>query len=160
MALTGAQYVTLKAFILADPTLNAHPNTPDGNFAIAEAMNALAAPPFIVWRTAITDREMIAAMIWTEYISRSVGERDAWRFMTAQGVVNAADPNIRQGIMDIFSGPGGAGSRNNLIAIVKRQATRTEKLFAVGVGSDGSPATMVVEGSLAYQDVETARSLP
>jgi len=67
---------------------------------------------------------------------------------------------VRSGITDIFSGVGGATTRAQLLAVVKRNATRAEKLFATGTGSDASPATMAVEGRLAYQDIGQARELP
>jgi len=43
-ALTTAQYQTLKAAIVADPTLSAQPLNSDGAFAIAAALNAIASP--------------------------------------------------------------------------------------------------------------------
>ena len=155
--LTSAQLSILKADILADPALASQPNTSDGAFAIAAAYNLLVAPAFLVWRTNIPTMTAKSAMVWTEFIARSAGERDAWQFMLSNGIINAADPNVRQGIQDIFSGPSGAGSRANLIAIAKRNATRAEKLFASGTGSDASPGTMTFEGTLSYQDVQLAR---
>jgi hypothetical protein len=160
MPLTPAQLLTLKAFILADPILNAFPNTSDGNFALTQELNKPAVPPFIVWRESISANELIKAMVWTEFIARQPGERDAWMFLTAQGTINAGDPNVRQGIQDMFSGPGGVQTRTNLIAVAKRAATVAEKLFATGVGTDASPGTLVVVGNLTQQDVETARNLP
>ena len=50
--------------------------------------------------------------------------------MLSNGTINAADNNVRQGILDIFSGAQGATSRANLTAISRRLATRAEKLFA------------------------------
>ena len=49
MALTTGQRATLKAFIEADPTLNAYPHTSDGAYAIASDLQAIAAPEFVVW---------------------------------------------------------------------------------------------------------------
>lgn len=166
--LTLLQYQTLKADILADPILAAHPQTSDGAFAITVAYNLPATPDFWVWRTTVPQHEIVGATSpdgtvwsWTAYISRSQGERDGWREMFADtGGVNASRPNIRQGLADIFSGPSGAAQRTHLLAIGRRTATRAEKLFAVGLGTPASPATMAVEGALTYQDVLTARSLP
>ena len=108
MALTTAQQATLKAAIEADATLNAFPSTLDGAFAIAALLNLPASPDFWVWRTNVPTADCKKAMVWTEFIARSVGERDAWQFMLSNGIINAADINVRQGIQDIFSGPGGA----------------------------------------------------
>src|SRR3972149_1995219 len=128
--LTQSQLLVLKNDILADPILSAYPNNSDGAFAIALAYNLGAVPDFIVWKTNVTTADCKKAMAWTEFIGRSAGEREAWQFMLSNGFINAADVNVRQGIVDIFSGPSGLGSRTNLVAIAKRKATRAEKLFA------------------------------
>ncbi len=157
--LTAEQQAILKADILADPILAAYPNNSDGAWAIAQAYNLDASPAFVVWKTAVPTSECKKAMVWTEYIGRSAGERDAWQFMLSNGIINAADVNVRQGIADVFSGPSGLQSRTNLLAIAKRSATRAEKLFSTGTGSDASPAKMAFEGNLSYQDVQAARNL-
>ncbi len=38
----------------------------------------------------------------------------------------------------------------------KRTATRGEKVFATGTGSDASPATLNYEGAISYNDVKDA----
>lgn len=158
MALTASQRQLLKAAIDGTPELAALPNTPDNAFAIAEYFNALASPAFRVWRTNVSTKDVKNAIVWTEYIGRSVGEKSAFELMISNGVINAADPNIRQGIVDVFSGPAAAVTRANLTNISKRDATRGEKVFATGTGTDASPATMTFEGALSYQDVQDARS--
>jgi hypothetical protein len=158
MALTTAQLLLLKNDILADPTLNAFPMDSDGAFAIADLYAVQAAPDFTVWKTNVPTSECKKAMVWTEFIGRSVGERDAWTFMLSNGFINPSDSNVRQGILDIFSGGTGAASRTALTALAKRLATRSEQLFSTGTGSNASPATMAVEGRLSYQDVLTARA--
>ena len=54
MALTPAQLTTLKAAILADPTLSAQPLTSGGAQVIADAMNAAAVPAFTVWKSNVS----------------------------------------------------------------------------------------------------------
>jgi hypothetical protein len=158
--LTLAQLSVLNADILADPTLSAHPNNDDGNFAIAAVYNTVLVPAFRVWRTNVPTKDVKNGVVWTEYIGRSVGERSAFELMISNGIINGADANIRQGILDIFSGPGGAGSRANLTALSKRDSTRAEKLFAAGTGPEQSPATMFFEGNITHQEVGNARNLP
>lgn len=158
--LSTAQLTALKADILADPALAAQPMNDDGHFAIAAAYNILASPVFRVWKTSVSTAEVKKNVVWTELIGRSVGERDSFVFMLSNGTINPADVNIRQGILDIFSGAQGATTRNQLNALSKRDATRGEKLFATGTGSDATPATMNFEGNLSYQDVSAARNLP
>lgn len=156
--LTPSQLTTLKTDILNTPALNAFPNNSDGAFAIAALYNLSASPVFRVWRTDVPTKDVKTGVVWTEYIGRSVGEQNAFTLMISNGILNAADANVRQGILDIFSGPSGLNTRTNLTALSKRDATRVEKLFATGTGSDAVPGTMSVEGSLSYQDVLTARS--
>lgn len=166
MALTAAQYTALQADILADPALSAIPNTPDGNFDIAAEYNKLSSvsgnPPaaFTVWRTDVAVEDVKNAIVWTEYIAAtSDAERDAQNLIISNGTVNAADPNIRQAFLDIYSGPQKATTRSNLTEISKREARRVEALFATGTGTTASPGTMVVEGTISFQDVTIARSL-
>lgn len=158
MALTSAQLTTLKAAINSDPSLSVLPNNDDAAFTIAAAFNALASPAFLVWRTDIPTKDIKKAVVWTEYVGRTQGERDAFVLINSNGIVNAADANVRQGFSDIFSGPLGATTRANLTALAKRDATRAEKLFSTGTGSDASPATMSFEGQLSYRDVLQARA--
>jgi len=158
MALTPAQLVTLRADIDADPVFSVLPNNDDTSFAIAEAYNQTASPDWIVWRTNLSREELFDATVLTELISRSQGERDTYRTMLDQGVVSAAKASIRQAFADIFSGPAGATTRAQLTAVAKRTATRAEKLFSTGTGSDAAPATMSFEGSLSYHDVAQARA--
>lgn len=156
--LTIAQLQTLKAAIAADPVLVSQPENSDGAFFIAEELNKLAIPAYVVWRTNIPTKDIKKAVVWTEYIGRSHGERDAFVLINSNGIVNSADVNVRQGFLDIFSGPSGAATRTNLTAIAKRSATRAEKVLATGTGSDASPATMSFEGNLSVQDVMDARA--
>lgn len=156
--LTSAQLATLKADILADAAFTGVPMNSDGDFLIAAAYNLLSSPAFIVWRTDVPTKDVKKAIVWTEYIGRSVGERDAFTLMISNGIINAADTNIRQGITDCFSGPTGASTRANLTAITKRTALRIEKVLATGTGSDASPGTMTFEGTISFQDIGAARA--
>lgn len=156
--LTEAQLIALAADIAADPILSAYPNNSDGNFAIAELYNLDATPAWYVWRSNIPIDEVRQAIVWTEYIDRSVGERETFLLMIANHALDASEVNVRQGIADIFSGPQAVGTRAALLALGKRTASRAEKLFSSGTGTEDNPATMEFEGNLSYRDVETARA--
>src|SRR3982750_4641519 len=134
MALTSAQRLLLKNDIASDPVLSLAPMNDDGHALIAEAYNAPASPVFIVWRRFLPADQVKIGVVWTEFVGRSAGERDAFVFMLSGGVINPSDANIRQGIADIFSGPSGAVTRTNLTALSKRNASRAERLFGSGVG--------------------------
>jgi hypothetical protein len=71
--------------------------------------------------------------------------------------VNPSIASNRAFFDDVFSGAGGTNTRAALLALWKRLATRGEKLYATGTGSDASPATLVVEGAISARDVEEAR---
>lgn len=158
-ALSPAQLATLKTNVQA----NSDTNTlyVDGNLqGLADLYNAPAAPEFIVWKSALSRHDILTAtgptgttFAWAAgaYITRSQGERDAFREMfNSTGNVNPALPTMQAAFADIFSGAGGAGNRAHILAMSKRIATRLEKLFATGTGSDANPATMAVEGEVHY----------
>ena len=159
MHLSNSQLQILKTDIANNSDLNVHPQTPDGAFAVSALYNLNARPDYFVWRTRIPAREVRKNVVWTEYIGRSVGEKNAFEFMMSDGEIDGSDSNIRTGITDIFSGGTGATTRANLTALAKRVSTRFEKLFAVGAGTNASPSTMVIEGMLDYQHVLEAWAL-
>lgn len=170
--LTPVQLASLKTSIAADGVLNALPNTPDNAVVIADAYNATASPDFWVWRTRVHKSDYVnqpsvdgTLFAWTGtgFITRSVGERDAWReIFDRDGYVNPALPNVRQAFTDIFSGataPAPA-NRTHLSTVSRRKATRLERLFATGTGSTASPGIMAVEGAIGWEEIQEARNLP
>lgn len=163
--MTNSQNQTLKAAILADPTLVTAVELADDE-AIADAMNSTASPDYWVWRTHLTrqDAEFSTSVdntTWsfTAFIARSQGERDCWREMLADGWVNPSLVNVRQGVADIFSGSANSApqQRTHLLAVSRRKASRVEKLFATGGdGSTNNVSTMAVEGPISYSEVSIA----
>lgn len=162
MALTPAQLATLKASILADPVLAALPNTPDDNWRIADAYNAAASPGFTVWKSLVPIGEVGKKFNGAELAGLTSGNQSRLQTLAVyfKDGVNPSLTDTRAFFDDVFSGSGGATTRANLLALWKRLATRVEKLFATGAGSDASPATMGFEGRIYYTDVEAARALP
>lgn len=155
--LTPAQLQTLKAAIAADPVLNAFPNTSDGAFEIAAALNLPAAPAFYVWRSEYTADQMRAAIIngITQLDALTASKRDSLLWLS-QSTVNASLASTRTAFDDL------TGSQNTLKAAIidgaKRAASRAEKILATGTGSFAAPAVAGWEGTLSYQDVQAARS--
>lgn len=162
--LTTAQLQAIKALIDADPALAAQPNNSDGAFAITEALNQIAVPDFIVWRTNVPLDEITQnGFTWTLVDALSVGTARIWEWMFDNPTrsINPSKPNVRQGIADVWSGTTGKlAVQTAVLGHCKRQATRAEKALATGTGSDATPATMDFEGALSYQDVQEARNLP
>jgi hypothetical protein len=164
MHLTTAQLQLIKTEINGDPVLSAQPNTPDGAFAIAAALNLPASPTFTVWRTFVPLSDITSnGFTWTLVDALSVGTARIWEWMfdNPDRAINPSKANVRQGIIDVWSG---TAPKNAVQAAVfghcKRAATRVEKILATGTGSDASPAVMGFEGAISYQDVEQARNLP
>ena len=164
MALTSAQLLTLKAEILADPVLAALPNNPDGDFEIAAQLNALAVPDFFVWRTNVPlDEIMVNGFDWTRVDNLTVGKARIWEWMVALGHINPSQANVRAGVLAVFTTASDLGNRVAVFGHCQRQATRAEKVLAVGTGTTTTdqgvgPATMGFEGNLSYVDVQNARN--
>lgn len=176
MPLTPAQRTALKADIDADGSINGLPNNSDTAVTIASIYNAAASPDYWVWRTSVSKAELVQSTSvdgttfnWTGtgFITRSQGERDAWReIFNGSGMCNPSLASVRTAFTDIFSGataPAPA-NRTHLATVSRRKATRVEKLFAIdtpgsgaGRGTTADPDTMVVEGPLSAFDVELAR---
>lgn len=156
--LTDAQKTTLKAYIEADGTLNAHPNTSDGAFAIAAALNLTASPDYYVWATNVPVDQVKEAIDWTEFTSASISdaERHSFDFMMSNGVIDGSSSNVRAGIAEIFDNI--TTTRDAILDVCKRLALRIEQVFATGTGSQVEPATMGREGSISWQDVLAARN--
>ena len=156
--LTTAQLTALKADIAADPAFADLPHNSDGAWAVAAAYNLPASPAWTVWRTAVEAKQLMEnGFIWTAVDNLTVGKARIWDWMQSVGVINPSRPNVRQGLVDCF----GAGSAmvTAMLPYCKRTATRAEKLFAIGTGTDASPATMTFEGTMPYSDVEAAWAL-
>jgi hypothetical protein len=175
--LTPVQLAALKADINIDPILSVLPLNSDTAAFIAEQYNLTASPDYWVWKTALTRKEVVESTSldpdgvtprtfnWTGngFITRSQGERDAWREMwNHSGAVNPSLPSIRQAFQDIFSGAAAPApsNRQHLLNVARKRATRAEKLFATGTGTAATPGVMSFEGLLQYPDVVEARQLP
>ncbi len=162
--MTPEQSTLLKDYILSVPALAAMSSGPGTDFSgLANALNVLASPSFIVTKTALSRHDILTAtsdestvFTWAggAYITRSQGERDAFREMfNSTGTVNPALPSITAAFADIFSGSGGASNRTHITAMSKRKATIAEKALAVGTGSLASPAIMNFEGVVNVGDI-------
>jgi hypothetical protein len=158
MPLTAAQQTTLRNAILADNELNALPQTQDGAFEIARRLNLNASPDFTVWKTAVSNEDIGNAMNGTEIAGLSSLNMQRLQVLSAysNGTQNPSRADRRAAFDAAFSGAGGTITRAALLILWKRLATRLEKIFATGTGSNASPATLVVEGAISGQEVNDA----
>jgi len=162
MLLTSAQLQAVKTNILTNSDLNSQPNDSDGAVEIAKLYNLNASPSFTVWKTNVSVKEIGDKINGNDLAGLSTLNNT--RLQTAVTLaVSGFNPSLadrRFFFDDIFSGAGGVTTRANLLALWKRLGSRIEKLFATGTGSDASPATIVFEGPVSFQDIEKARNLP
>ena len=159
MSLSPQQQATLKAAILADPVLAPLTSGPGTDFnSVMLAMNAAASPAFIVWRTSVTRAEYQDddAFDWTVVDNLSTGSKYRiweWMFGTT-GAINPSKAKIRAGIAACWVGNAALlAVQTAVLQRSKRSATRVEKLFATGSGSDSTPAVMVFEGNVSVNDI-------
>jgi hypothetical protein len=154
MMLTVEQKATLKTAIVADNALNAL--YADGNLSgLAAAINAVAQPAFIVWKTSVSvDEIMRNGMDWARVDNLTVGKARIWDWLGRLGSFDASKPNVRVGIDSAWVGTAAdLAVRAAVYTHCKRSATFVEKLLATGTGSDANPATMSYEGEVSWSEL-------
>ena len=147
--LTTEQKATLKADILANGDSAAL--YADGNLSgLAALYNQASSPAFIVWKTNVTITTVGQTFNATELagLSSLNTTRLTNLALWMPAGVNPSIASVRAFFDDIFSGAGGQNTRAALLALWKRTATRFERVFATGTGSDATPGQLVIEGSL------------
>lgn len=156
--LTTAQLQTLKTAILADPALVVFVTA--GNLqAVSDAMNAPAVPAFTVWRSNVTSGETGDAWSGTDIAAMSSLNMQRLQLMLASspsGLYDMRRADRRAGFEDPFGTNVNNASRVAMRAIWKRFATRGERLYATGTGSDASPGLTTVEGEITVINVRDA----
>jgi hypothetical protein len=157
MALTTTQLATLKAAIAAETDAQFVAWRADGNVAgMAIWYNTATNPAFIVWRSSVPSDEYRRVMTWTEVDALTVGKARIFEWLTGNMSLpfDPSNTAVRTGLADAWAS--NTTTRASLIALSKRTATRAEKLFATGTGSDAAPATMGFEGALVSDDITAA----
>lgn len=158
--MTPAQLQTLRAAILADPTLAAMASGPGTDFgAIAAAMNLPATPAFVVWRTLVTREEIQGddAFDFTQVDNLTNGSKYRvweWMFANTAAAINPSKLNVRNGIAATWFGSAGLlAVQAVVLARCKRNATRAEKACATGTGTTQTPGLLTFEGDISLTDV-------
>lgn len=159
--LTPQQAAILAADINADPAFASLPNTSENAFVIATAYNQLAVPAFIVWRTSVSQDEIMQnGFDWVQVDNLSVGKSRIWEWMfdNETRTINPSKVNVRAGIAEAWKGTAAMlAVQAAILERCKRNATRIEKLLSTGTGSSASPATMGFDGDISYSDIEAVR---
>ena len=157
--MTPEQLTTLKAAILAetDPAFVA--------LRQAGAVGAMAdfynqPSTFVAWKTSVTRNEVGKTFVASALAAITAGNNDKLaNFAAWNDTVNPSRADQRQFFDDIFSVAAGASTRAALLALWKRFATRGERVFATGTGSDAAPGSLVFEGTIGVEDVIKAVNL-
>ena len=163
--LTPEQLATVKTDILASADMNTLPANSDGSFAIAALYNKPASPTYFVWRSSVPMSEIMRnGFDWTFVDNLTIGKARIWEWMQLTGTISPLEPNVRAGVIAVFTTAGMASMRLGIFGHCQRAATRLEKLLAVsGSGTTTSdqgigPATMGYEGTISYQAIAEARN--
>jgi hypothetical protein len=157
--MTPSQLQALKAYILADPALTQHLAT--GRYdLVRDYYNAPSDPAFTVWRTAVTQDEIMQnGFDWTRVDNLAVGKARIWDWMfdNQSTTIDPSKTNVRAGIEAVWVGTAAdLAVRAAVYVHCKRIATRVERLFATGTGSDAVPGLMGFEGEISANTVTTA----
>lgn len=160
--MTPEQLTTLKTYINSVPAWAALPQNSDTAYFIAGELNKNADPAFIVWKTSVTQDEIMQnGFDWTRVDNLTIGPARVWEWMFANETrsINPSKINVRAGIEAVWKGVAAdLAVRAAVYTHCKRSATVLEKVFATGAGTDAVPATMVIESPISYQTVEAARA--
>lgn len=181
MALTPAQLPVLKAAIDANPAWAALVNNEDTADFISGELDKLAAPAFYVWKTSVQTGELFDAIVWANltpsptpdgtaaWTNRSLAcqgkQFNLQTILTGRESLNPSKPRIRNGLQDALTDVPSGNNGNvrqagwtEVLALLYRQATAGEKIFATGTGTEVAPALLVVEGKISRQDIVEARA--
>lgn len=173
--MTPAQIATLKTAIQADPALNFM--LTEGNLSgLADALNAPVVPAFYVWRSTTPAADVFDAITWANFTPTDAPDstvlyqnrlgicriKQASLHVLFEGSqpISTGKANIRTTLKDALqklpAGVAGAELDAGWLAVkaaATRQASVLEKVFAVGAGTTGVPATLVVEGPISYTEL-------
>ena len=154
--LTAAQLQTLKAAILAETT-PAFVALRQANDETGMAAWYNAPGTFVAWKSSVTIAATGAVFNGTEWAGMTSANHT--RLQTVAQYLATYNPglaDIRAMFNDIWSGAGGTNTRAALLALWKRFATRGERVFATGTGTDASPGAFTFEGAISAQDISDA----
>jgi hypothetical protein len=165
MNLNADQKRSLKTYIDASEFAGT-PNNPDQNAVIADALNMPAVPAYWAWRSKMDPVEWLSTTFdMIRLAALSPAEVLVWRTLTGFPFLNMGQAAVRAGIEYTFSTSDlDMPTRQAIYNASQRTVSRAEKVFATGAGkmSDhhgGGPSTLLVEGTLTYQDVADARNI-
>lgn len=143
--------------------------------AMTEWFNAPSSPAFYVWKTSASVDDIYDAIDWAKltpndaadgtemYTNRALlcqaKQINLQIMLQGRERINATKTKVRNGLTDALqsvpSGAGGAAQDAGWLAAkntMYRIATRGEKLYATGTGTQGVPGLAVHEGAISHAD--------
>ena len=161
--LTPTQLVTLRADIDAGPFAGT-PQNSDTDVEIASFYNSAFPTAYFVWKPEVAVAEIMGnGFDWTRVDNLTEGRARIWTYMTALGVINPSQANVRAGIAAAFNQAADANMRLAIFGHCQQQATRGQRLFAVGTGTSTTNAGLGPASTPVYEitpsDVSAARTL-
>lgn len=162
--LTQAQLATLKTAIMAetDPTFVQY-RTNGQTPLMRDWFNSPAVPAFLVRRTYVESSEVGPVLNYVAVSNLTTANRDrATTFLALNQAGFKPTADVESYWDTTFGGTlggEGANTRTALQNLWRRQATRGERLFATGTGTQLSPGTLVFEGDITDTDIGRALAL-
>lgn len=161
--MTPAQLPTLKAAILAETDAAfVALRTAGATGAMADWYNV--ASTFVSWRTDVTSDQTGNAWVGTDIDGMSALNMQRLQLLLASssiGIFDMSRDDRRAGFENPFGTNANNASRVAMRAAWKRFATRGEKLFATGTGTDTTPGKFgSFQGSVTNSDIVQAINLP
>jgi hypothetical protein len=161
--LTDAQLTTLAAAIAAetDPTFVGY-RTTGNNGSMTQWFNEPSVPAFICWRTDVQAEEIGNAWVGTDIDGMSALNMQRLQLLLASapsGVFDMSRADRRAGFENPFGTNVNNASRVAMRAAWKRTATKAERLFVTGTGSDATPGLFGWQGQLTVDDIRAAVAL-
>ena len=110
-----------------------------------------------VWKTSVHKNEVGKAFVASALAAITAGNNDKLaNFAAWNETIDPQRADQRAFFDDIFSVAAGATTRAALNALWRRTTTRAENIFAVGTGTEASPAVLGWEGTVALNDISDA----
>lgn len=148
-------------------------NRPETEVAVAnndvdwlvEFYNGQESTGFAVWHSGVPPEAYKDAIVWSEFDAVNASKRATFDLLTATGTgtFNAAIPNVRAGIRDVFSASAQVATLSNLEIAMRRYCTEVERLYVSGSGPElggfANPGTAQIEGLVTPQNIVDALAL-
>ena len=152
--LTSSQLATLRAACFADPEAAVFFQAPGDASGLLAYLNADTSPPLVVWRSSVGRVEIQQDNFdWTQLEALTEGAARVWSDLFVDGVINPSKLNVRVGIDSVWKDSAESlAVRDTIYAHCKRTASRAEKAFSTGVGSDEDPANVSDEITVSSLD--------